>query len=166
MSSWVLCSCPVQKAVFSRFSNWSMAFAIFLVLPRQCSWNLAEGCKFRCPVYGWAPHKQLFSAFWPVVSCWSGLSRRAPKQHRPLWQLIISICHRWEPREYVVSPKNWPGLLWSKWEVSPWLYLVTSQIKSRWQKDGEPTFSLLGLPSCPWVNSPWCLLLVFLQILE
>lgn len=170
MSSWVLCSCPVQKAMFNRVPIWwSMVFAIFLVLPRLCSWNLAEGCKFRCPVYGWASHKQLFSAFWTVVSCWSGLSRRAPKQYRPLWQLIISICHRWEPPEYVVSPKNWPGLLLIKVGSLTLIVghlLVASQIKSRWQKDGEPTFCLLGLPSCPWVNSPWCLLLVFSQISE
>lgn len=98
-----------------------------------------------------------------------GLSRRAPKQYRPLWQLIISICHRWEPPEYAVSPKNWPGLLLIKVGSLTLIVghlLVASQIKSRWQKDGEPTFCLLGLPSCPWVNSPWCLLLVSSQISE
>lgn len=83
--------------------------------------------------------------------------------------LIISICHRWEPPEYVVSPKNWPGLLLIKVGSLTLIVghlLVASQIKSRWQNDGEPTFCLLGLPSCPWVNSPWCLLLVFSQISE
>lgn len=61
--SW--CEFPEFRALFSSGPPWLLPLKILLPL---LWWVCGEGMWYRRPIYGWALHRHLITALWPVLS--------------------------------------------------------------------------------------------------